>query len=113
MITTALAVVGLLGGSMVIELPADKKIKAMEIQLAQTWQQRELWQQQQQVYHKQREIEEIQFRLRYISNEINRINQIPQYLGRAPTSEEQWQVEQYKEEWQLLTERLHSISRSK
>lgn len=109
-IAATVAVIGLLGGSMVVELPADKKVKAMEIQFAQTWQQREAWQQQQQVYHKQREVEEIQFRLRYISNEINRINQIPQYLNRSPTPEEEWQIQQYKKEWQLLTERLHNLT---
>ena len=92
----------LLGGSVIIELPADKKIAALEDQFTQTWQQ-------QQTYHSQRELDDLQWRLRYISNEINRINAIPQYLKRGLTPEETWQIQQYKEEWQLLQERLHRI----
>ena len=111
MIAAAVAVVTVLGGSMVVELPADKKVKALEVQLAQTWQQREQWQEQQQRYHSNREVEELQFRLRYISNEINRINQIPQYLNRPVTEEEAWQIEQLKQEWALLQERLQELSR--
>ena len=109
-IVSALTVVTLLGGSMAIELPADKKVKALEVKIAQTWQQREKWQEQQQRYHTNREVEELQFRLRYISNEINRINQIPQYLNRPMTQEESWTVEQLKEEWVLLQERLQQVS---
>lgn len=110
MIGTAAAIVALLGGTAVVELPADRKVKALEVQVAQTWQQREAWQQQQQVYHNQRELDEIDWRLRYISNEINRINQIPGYLERSLTPEEQWQIEQLKQEWQLLQERRQRLS---
>ena len=109
-VITAASIVAILGGTAVIELPADRKVKALEVQVAQTWQQREAWQQQQQIYHRDREIEEIDWRLRYISAEINRISQIPRYLNRNLSPEEGWQIEQLKQEYSLLQERRERLS---
>lgn len=109
MTATALALVAILGGTVAIELPADKKIADLESQIAQTWQQREAWQQQQQIYHKEQELERIDWRLKYLSAEINRINQIPEYLNRELSPEEQWQIDQLREEWRLLQERRQKI----
>jgi len=102
-------VITLLGGSMTVTLPADKKVAALETKVAQTWQEREQWQQQQQEYHTDRMVDDIDWRMRYISNEINRINMIPQYLNRALTQEEDWQLEQLKIEWQLLQEKRQQL----
>lgn len=107
---TALSVVALLGGTVAIKLPADEAVEALEVQFAQTWQQRQMWEQQQHIYHKQQEVEDLQFRMRYLSNEINRINSIPQYLSRGVTPEEEWQVQQYKEEWSILQKRLQRMA---
>lgn len=109
MTATVTALVAILGGTVAVELPADRKIAELESQMAQTWQQRENWQQQQQIYHRAQEIERIDWRLKYLSSEINRINQIPGYLKRDLTPEEQWQIEQLREEWRLLTERRQRI----
>lgn len=98
MVAAAILVVGLLGGSMVIELPADKKIASLETRVAQSWQQ-------QQQYHENREREEIEWRMRYLTDQINRLMQIPEYLGRPLTPEEQWQLEQLRKEWMILKER--------
>ena len=117
----AIAAIGLLGGSFNITLPADEKVAELEMQstaqfeemeksISQNWQQREVWQQQQQQYHRQKEIEAIQWRLRWITNEINRINQIPQYLNRPINPQEQWQVEQLQQEWAILQDRLHQLT---
>ena len=106
---TAGMVITLLGGSMTVTLPADRKIAALETAVAQTWQEREAWQQTQQEYHTDRRIEDIDFRMRYISNEINRLNMIPQYLDRALTAEESWQIEQLKNEWGLLQNRRQQL----
>ena len=105
----ALTVIAMLGGSMVIEFPADKKIKQIEIQIAQTWQQRQSWEQQQQIYHRQKEIEAIEWRMRWIDNEINRIQMIPKYLDRGATPEELWQIEQFRQEWSILQDRLYQL----
>ena len=109
MTATVTALLAILGGTVAVELPADRKIAEIESQIAQTWQQREMWQQQQQAYHKAQEIERIDWRLKYLSSEINRINQIPSYLNRDLTPEEKWQIEQLREEWRLLKERRQKI----
>jgi len=106
----AAAVIAILGGTAVVELPADRKVAQLEQQVAQTWQQREAWQQQQQIYHKQKEIDEIDWRLRFISDQINRINQIPDYFNRDLTPQEQWQIKQLKDEWALLKEKRARLS---
>lgn len=99
---TVAAVVAVLGGTMSITLPADVKVAQLEQRFAQTWQQ-------QQQYHEEREVEAIDWRMRWVSQEINRINMIPQYLDRALTPEESWQIEQLKNEWALLQERRHQL----
>ena len=100
----------LVGGSVVVELPADKKVAELEVQFAQTWQQQQTWQQAQQQYHRQREVEDIQFRMRYLANEINRLNQLPSYLNRPLSPQESWQIEQYKTEFSLLQQRIEQIN---
>ena len=60
-------------------------------------------------YHKQKELENIDWRLRSISAEINRINQIPKYLNRNLSAEEHWQIEQLKIQWNLLQQRRSEI----
>lgn len=100
---TAAAVVAMLGGSITLSLPVDEKVKTLETQLAQNWQQ-------QQQYHHDRELEQVEWQMRYISNEINRISQIPNYLKRPLTQEEQWSLEQLKREWGLLQERRAKLS---
>jgi len=107
---TAIATIVIMGGSVAVELPADRKVEALEVKVAQTWQQREAWQQAQQVYHSEREIDEIDWRMRYISNEINRINQIPEYLHRPVNPQEQWQIDQLQSEWKLLREKRERLS---
>ena len=110
MTATVVAVVAVLGGTFAVELPADRKVAELESQIAQTWQQREAWQQGQQQYHKRRELDDVDWRLRYLSNEINRIQKIPDYLGRSLTPEESWQIQQLREEWRLLKERRQRLS---
>lgn len=102
MYATAAAVVAILGGTMKITLPADEKIAVLEQRMAQTWQQ-------QQQYHERRELEDLRWQMQYISNEINRINQIPKYLNRGLTEEEKWQVEQLKKDFDLLKQREQSL----
>lgn len=108
--TVAAAALALVGGTIAVELPADRKVAQLEAEFAQNWQQRQTWEQQQQQYHNRREIDDIQWRMRWISNEINRINQIPQYLGRPLTPQEQWQIDQLRQEWELLQERLFQLT---
>ena len=99
---TALTVVALLGGTAVIELPADKEIRAVKTEQAQRWEQ-------QYRYDHNAELERIRWRMSDIAREINRINMIPQYLGRPLTAEEAWQIEQLKMEFELLKEREQSL----
>jgi len=110
MYITAAAIITLLGGSVIVELPADKAIKEVRIEMAQNYENREQQYQQQQRYHRKNEIEDIDFRMEWTSNEINRLNQIPVYLNRALTAEEKWTIEQRKQEWSTLQGRREELS---
>ena len=59
----------------------------------------------------QQEMQAIMWRMQYLSNEINRLNMLPQYLQRPLTPEELWAVDQAKEEWRLLQQRLQYLQR--
>lgn len=109
MVAGAAMIIALLGGSMVVEFPIDRKVAKLETQIAQTWQQRQSWEQQQVQYHKQKEVEAIEWRMRWIDNEISRISMIPKYLDRPATDQEIWQLEQLRKEWSILQERLHQL----
>lgn len=108
---TAIALATLLGGSFVIEMPADRKVRELRSEIAQNWQQRQIWEQQQQLYHRNKELEQIRWRMDYITKEINRINAIPAYLNRPLTPQEAWQIEQLKQEWNLLRQREQQLTR--
>ena len=103
-------VVALLGGSIGVTLPVDERVDVIEQRLAQNWQDRETWQQQQAITHNRNEVRDIEWRMNYISDEINRLNMLPQYLNRGLSSQELWQLERLKAEWEILQERLHEIS---
>lgn len=102
MYATVAAVVAVLGGTMSVTLPADRKVADLEQRVAQTWQQ-------QQQYHERRELEDVRWQMQYISNEINRLNQIPKYLNRSLTDEERWQIDQLKQDFQLLKQREQAL----
>ena len=102
MVATLGAGLVLLGGSFAIELPADRKVAALEIQVAQRWEA-------QKRYDRGQELQAIRWRMQYIANEINRIMAIPQYLNRPISPEEQWQVEQLKQEWEYLRQREQEL----
>lgn len=107
---TTVAVVAVLGGTMSVELPADKKVAELKVQLAQTFQQQQQWQTQQQQYHNTRELDDIRWRMRSITQEINRLNMLPEYLGRNLNEQELWQLETLKQEWSLLRDREQDLA---
>ena len=110
MYLTTIAVVAVLGGTASIELPADKKVAELEIQVAQTFQQQQQWQTQQQQYHVGRELDDIRWRMRSITQEINRLNMLPEYLGRPLNEQELWQLETLKDDWSMLRDREMDLS---
>ncbi len=113
MYSIAIAVVAMLGGSIIIELPADKKIAEFKVKVAEQfaevdllasseYDRRENQYNQQQVYHAKKEIEDIDRDMRSASEEINRLNRLPDYLNRALNTEEQWLLETEKTKWNAL-----------
>lgn len=111
-IATAVVVLGALGASMNVTLPADEKIAELEMQVAQQWERRKEWEQKQDRYHRSQELQDIEYRMKYLEGEINRINQIPTYLDRDLTEQEVWSMEQRKQEWSLLKERHQQLMES-
>jgi len=103
LIATA-ATLALLGGTLKVALPVDDRVAVLEDQLAANWvEQRD--------YHKRRELDEIRWRMRWVTQEINRINMIPKYMNRRLSDEERWQIQQLQKEWQLLKEREMELMR--
>lgn len=103
---TIAAMIAILGGSVAVELPADRALKAVRLEMAQNYDMREKQYEQQQAYHKEQEKRDIRFRMKYLSNEINRMNELPQYLNRPLNAQEAWTIQQYKKEWNTLQEAL-------
>ena len=102
---------GILGVGVSVELPADRAVAEVRLEVAQISQNTMEYRQQQSQYHKDLEVQRITDRMEDISREINRINQIPKYLKRFATDEEIWQIEQYKSEWKILQSRLLELQR--
>ena len=110
MYTLLLAAAGYMGVNVAVELPADRAIKEIRIEMAQNYENREQQYQQQQAYHLNDEKDKIRYRLKTLTAEINRLNKIPTYLNRPLTPEEAWEIEQAKGQWNILQERLDEIS---
>jgi len=114
-VSTALIAI-LTGSGFALDFPEnnsekfEKDIQEIRLEISQNYNQREQQWQQQNNYHRQQEIQYIDSELRRISVEINRMNQLPQYLKRPLNSEESWQVEQLKIDWNLLKQRRNEIS---
>jgi len=94
-IATTLAVLTVLGGSAVIELPADRKVAALELKVAQ-------YQQMDDERYQRQRAQEINQDLKYVSDKINQLNQQKQF--RPLTPEEEWLQEQYRQDFQRLKE---------
>lgn len=101
-VVAAAIVVSVLGGSVAVTLPADRKVAELEKQFTQNWQQ-------QQQYHQKREQEELYWNMRYISDRINTLLKIPTVLKRPLTPEEQWELEQLRREWMRLKEKQEGM----
>ena len=77
MIAGVLGLAAMVGIGVRVTLPGDEAMAEMQQQFAQYQQYDRGWQAQKDELHKQERIAQIDFQMRYISNEINRINQIP------------------------------------
>ena len=103
-VVTAALMITALGGTAIVELPADRKVEALEDQVAANWQE-------QTQYHEEQELEAVRWRMRYVSEQINRLNALPQYTDRALTEQELWQLKQLQQEWELLKEREMDLTK--
>jgi len=101
----------LTGSGIAIDFPESNSEKfetglnELRLEVAQNYNQREQQYQQQQNYHRRKELQDVDFELRWITAEINRLNEVPNYFNRGFTSQEIWQMEQLKIQWNLLQER--------
>lgn len=106
---TALAVVAMLGGAVTVTLPADEAIAEVRIEMAQGWQQQSDRWDREDDRNLQQDIDEAKWRMNAISNEINRLNSLPEYLGRELNAQELWQLDQLKIQWSTLQNRVTDL----
>lgn len=107
--STAVAAVVILGGSFVVELPADRAVAALEIKVdAHRAAGLESWQEQKR-HDRGKELQGLRWQIEDITRTINDMHMIPQMYGRPISPEEQGRLDRLRDELERLLEREQQI----